>query len=200
MARMDIQERMEKVVEALRGMCGPLALDIERECKDDWARDYAIIVVHIAEPDDNLRDSIDIDRVHTNITEMVLKTVGRTAFFVRGLGKAPRDGQSVVVRRQQLSDWTMEFEVYRTGVERNNPKLGAALGGKLLKQFVLVHDPDASPKSYWTGTRWAKDATKAKPYTGHNGEGDVRKVRARGFSKAALVLRHEPDTSTSCTS
>ena len=194
MANMNIRECMEKVIAALQGMHGPLALDIERECKDEWTPHYAIIVVHLAEPDDDeLRDTLDIEHIHTDIKELVMKTVGRTAFFVRGYGKAPpRDGKPVVVRSHNLNDWTMEIEVYRTGVEANNRKLGTvATGGKLARLYVLVHDPDAPKKTYWTGTRWLKDPTKAKPYSGHNGEGDTRKVRARGFSKAALVVRHE---------
>ena len=57
--------------------------------------------------------------------------------------------------------------------------------------FLLVNDPKARSKSYWSGTRWTKDTTKdttkAKRYSGHDGEHDAKQMRRRGFAKASLI-------------
>ena len=55
------------------------------------------------------------------------------------------------------------------------------------RRFLLVNDPKASSKSYWSGSRWTKNIAKAKRYSGHDGETNTKQMRRRGFAKASLI-------------
>jgi hypothetical protein len=64
-------------------------------------------------------------------------------------------------------------------------RLGSA--ARQPRRFLLVNDPKANSKSYWSGSRWTKNIDKAKRYSGHDGETDTKQMRRRGFAKASLI-------------
>jgi hypothetical protein len=64
-------------------------------------------------------------------------------------------------------------------------RLGSA--ARQPRRFLLVNDPKAHSKSYWSGSRWTKNIDKAKRYSNHDGETDTKQMRRRGFAKASLI-------------
>lgn len=57
--------------------------------------------------------------------------------------------------------------------------------------YVLVQDPDAEAKWYWTGDSWSPYRRRAKEYKNHDGERDVVYVRTIGSPKATLIPRDQ---------
>jgi hypothetical protein len=113
MARIHIAQRMETAIEKIQRACwGPFSLDIVRECKDQWSRNYAIVAVHIGEPGCDCCQ--DVSSIHHHILERVAETFGPRAVAVRKRGAAPRDKNRLIVQLHPLHSFDVEVEVYRS--------------------------------------------------------------------------------------
>jgi len=117
MARIHIAQRMDTAIDKLQRACwGPFSLDIVRECKDEWSRDYAIVAIHIGEPPCACCETqgADMSSIHSHILERVAETFGPRAVAVRKRGVPPRDKKRLVVQIHPLHDFDVEIEVYRS--------------------------------------------------------------------------------------
>jgi len=113
MASVEIHNRAVKSLIGLQAWKGPVAIDAHAQCKDEWTKDYACILVDIVEPEDELREVIG-DSLHTiydSITAEVAKPFGTHAVVVKG--KDPLPARGLIVHMRRLYDWTLEYEVYR---------------------------------------------------------------------------------------
>lgn len=113
MASVEIHNRALQSLIGLQAWKGPVEIDARAQCKDEWSKDYACILVDIVEPEDELRDVIG-DSLHTvydSITAGVAKPFGTHATLVKGNDALPARG--LIVHMRRLDDWTLEYEVYR---------------------------------------------------------------------------------------
>jgi hypothetical protein len=112
LASVEINNRMIQALNALGRWDGPLSLDFRAQCKEDWTKNYATIIVDIAEPaDDSLRDFLDLYGIQQKVIETVAKPFGPRATVLRGISaKKPANG---IVVHAYPRDWHVEFEVYR---------------------------------------------------------------------------------------
>jgi len=124
MARIHIAQRMDTAIDKLQRSCwGPHSVDVVRECKDEWSRDYAIIAVYVGETSCECCETHDVDlsSIHGHILERVAETFGPRAVAVRKRGAPPRDKSRLIVQLHSLHGFDVEVEVYRS-----KPKTTAA--------------------------------------------------------------------------
>lgn len=107
-----IKERMETLIQNLGGLKWPL--DVQEEDWKEWTRDYAIILVSVIEPDDDVRRFFDLDSVVDQVIAEV-KGVFKTAHVVHGGRLSTEDKKKPLILHVHriAPGWDVELEVFR---------------------------------------------------------------------------------------
>lgn len=80
MAKINIAERMGKVLETISGFKPGIERDVEIECEDTWDADHAIIMLNVMEPDDDFREYFELDKFVHDFATHAAHGAGRGPF------------------------------------------------------------------------------------------------------------------------
>ena len=108
-----IKERMGLVLKAFDTWQG-WPMDFRAESEEEWTRDYAIIIVDIEEPDDDVRGVFDLDAARDKVIEAAKTILNLRAHVVRGK-RTPKDLKHPFLLQVHVLScgWAMELEAYR---------------------------------------------------------------------------------------
>lgn len=116
--KIDIGKRVreEVLIFAREGFAATIGRDVTPECEDEWASDYAIFIVDLVEPDDDVRAYFDSSLFFSDLYAGIVKLFGRKARYVRGafgMKENSHPGDIVVRAWPKPGGWSTEIEIER---------------------------------------------------------------------------------------